>query len=81
MVRLVDADVGMDALARIADVMNVKTRVTFASNATAARSYIRSACSSNKSGTPIGASGTVFSVVACFSAFWMRVSISRTLSR
>ena len=63
--------------------LNEKTRVVSAANATAMRSINTCTCSSNESGTPIGASGNWRSSPLAFRASmrWIRRSISRMLSR
>ena len=63
--------------------LNEKMRVVSAANATACRSNISLTCSSNESGTPIGAPGSSRGSPVWFdcSTFWMRRSISRTSSR
>src|SRR5579862_9283551 len=59
----------------------VVTRVIFARKASTCMSNMSLKCSSKDSGTPVGESGSVTSVRACCSAFWMRRSISRISSK
>jgi hypothetical protein len=62
-------------------IWNVITRVMSACSASTWRSNISLQWSSQSAGTPVGRVKSGIALASCCSAFWMRRSTSRTVSR